>query len=279
TLQVTNAGPSTSYGPLVVTDTLPDGFTIVDAGGTGWDCGIEAQDVTCTLPTDLVIGDAEPIVVTVIPQPEAEGPSTNTVLVTPTTFDPNPDNDEATDDVEVTPAFDLVMTKSLESDALVVGSSATYLLSVTNNGPSAAADLVVTDDLPAELAYQGAVGDGWTCEADGQRVSCALADALAAGDVAELRIEVQVLSGAGTSIENLGSVSAAGVELVSADNADSSGMAPVVAAPVPPTPPAPARGALPTTGSDVGDLVVLGLLFTALGGAILLLNGRRRRLV
>ena len=182
-------------------------------------------------------------------------------------------------DPGATPAFDLVMTKSLESDALVVGSSATYLLSVTNNGPSAAADLVVTDDLPAELAYQGAVGDGWTCEADGQRVSCALADALAAGDVAELRIEVQVLSGAGTSIENLGSVSAAGVELVSADNADSSGMAPVVAAPVPPTPPAPARGALPTTGSDVGDLVVLGLLFTALGGAILLLNGRRRRLV
>ena len=46
---------------------------------------------------------------------------------------------------------------------MVAGGSVTYSLVVANAGPSDAADLSVTDTLPAGVTFVSATGTGWTC--------------------------------------------------------------------------------------------------------------------
>lgn len=53
TLSVTNEGPDTAEGPIVVTDDLPEGLSYVSATGTGWDCEHTDGLVTCTHAGDL----------------------------------------------------------------------------------------------------------------------------------------------------------------------------------------------------------------------------------
>ena len=63
TLNVANLGPSTSRGPITVTDTVPVGTTFVSASGAGWACpadGAAVSTVTCTRAADLLAGQAAP---------------------------------------------------------------------------------------------------------------------------------------------------------------------------------------------------------------------------
>ena len=48
TLTVTNNGPSSTGGPIVVTDAVPAGTSYVSATGTGWTCDEDDDLVTCT---------------------------------------------------------------------------------------------------------------------------------------------------------------------------------------------------------------------------------------
>ncbi|MFE2992544.1 hypothetical protein ACFXKB_42895, partial [Streptomyces sp. NPDC059262] len=52
------AGPTT--GTVTVTDTLPAGVTPTGASGTGWDCGVSGQTVTCTRTDALAAGASYP---------------------------------------------------------------------------------------------------------------------------------------------------------------------------------------------------------------------------
>ena len=52
-ITVTNEGPDTALGPIVVTDDLPSGLDFVSATGTGWDCDEDGGLVTCTHDGDL----------------------------------------------------------------------------------------------------------------------------------------------------------------------------------------------------------------------------------
>ncbi|MCB1029049.1 MAG: DUF11 domain-containing protein [Microthrixaceae bacterium] len=231
TLQLVNNGPSVSRGPITVSDTVPSGFEVTGAAGEGWNCTVEAQDVTCVLADDLALGDATPVTVDVVPQAGAEGTATNTATVAATTGDPDGDNNSSTDSVEVEAAVDLVLTKRLESDSLVEGASATYLLSLTNNGPSSASQVVLTDELPEGLEYREFTGEGWSCDGPGPIVTCALEGELAAGASTELRLVVRVSGAPGKSVENVASAESNGVESNSADNGDTSGVSGIEAVP------------------------------------------------
>jgi uncharacterized repeat protein (TIGR01451 family) len=50
---VRNTGAQTSSGAITVTDTLPNGLTLVSAGGAGWSCSGSGQNVTCVTSTSL----------------------------------------------------------------------------------------------------------------------------------------------------------------------------------------------------------------------------------
>ncbi|MFD9000867.1 hypothetical protein ACFV0T_07830 [Streptomyces sp. NPDC059582] len=63
TIDVSNAataGPTT--GTVTVTDTLPAGVTPTGASGTGWDCSVSGQTVTCTRTDALAAGASYPTI-------------------------------------------------------------------------------------------------------------------------------------------------------------------------------------------------------------------------
>jgi len=95
------------------------------------------------------------------------------------------------------PATDLAITK----DGVLAGSQIIYTLTVTNNGPDDATGVVVTDMLPAEVAFNsddcgGADVPPWTWNIG----------ALANGASAVCNITVDVIGG-GASVSNTASVS------------------------------------------------------------------------
>jgi uncharacterized repeat protein (TIGR01451 family)/fimbrial isopeptide formation D2 family protein len=67
---------------------------------------------------------------------------------------------EATQVTPITPSADLVITKSQPSASVNAGGTITYSVTVTNNGPSAALNVVVTDTLPVGSTFVSASNGG-----------------------------------------------------------------------------------------------------------------------
>lgn len=262
TLLVTNAGPSSSAGPITVADQVPGGLQVLSAAGDGWVCTVTGQDVACTRAEPLGVGTAPAITLTVVPQVGTEGDLVNTAEVTGSTVDPHPENNRDEDPAVVLPLIDLSFTKTLEGQ-LVAGENATWVLTTSNAGPSGATDVVVVDELPAALTYVSGTGDGWTCSAVGQTVTCRFAGTLAAGADAVVRIVTRVSASAGTSVVNAATVTGGGEVAQVTETADATGTV------------RPAPETLPSTGADLVPLVAASLLLV--GGGTLLVGVRRRR--
>ncbi len=84
---------------------------------------------------------------------------------TPTGADP-----ESDEDVTVTTQADLGVIKSDTPDPVAAGGTLTYTIVVTNYGPSDAQNVVITDTLPADVAFVAAPG----CTLTGSDVVCNL---------------------------------------------------------------------------------------------------------
>ncbi len=198
TFTVTNDGPSdadaTADDPLIVRDALPEGLSYVDStSDDGWTCSEDpAGTVICTDEQPLAAGDTETITVTLLvdpaagPTPDGE-PIRNAAEVCPDgclTPDPDPDNNTSTDEIVVVDLADVTIEKETTGDDPVrAGESTDFTLTVTNDGPSVADDVSVTDTAPAGLVPESASGDGWTClRPVGQQVTCTLDDPLPPGE-------------------------------------------------------------------------------------------------
>jgi uncharacterized repeat protein (TIGR01451 family) len=85
------------------------------------------------------------------------------------------------------------------SGNLIVGSTASYDLTIGNLGPASisAVNVRVTNTLPAGLTYASRTGTGWTCSAVGQVVTCTYSGAalLSGGTLPVLTLTVNVVSG------------------------------------------------------------------------------------
>ncbi|MEO8264284.1 MAG: hypothetical protein ABI706_02115 [Ilumatobacteraceae bacterium] len=169
TIIATNAGPSAVTGATVV-DTLPAALT-----SPAWTC-TAAGGGTCTAsgtgsisdPVNLPVGATVTYTVTGTAAAAATGTITNTASVTapPGVTDPVPGNNTATDSDPLTPQVDLSITKTDGRTIANPLDTLTYTIAVRNAGPSAVADAVVTDTVPASLT-----GVTWTC-ADGLGGHC-----------------------------------------------------------------------------------------------------------
>ena len=171
TITVTNLGPSLATN-VTVTDTLPAGVSNVSATGTGWSCSSSTSSVTCTRGS-LGVGSA-PNISILLTVPAEGGSITNTAAVAATQNDPDSSNNTATASTMVNASADLSITKTDSPDPVTAGGTLTYTITVTNNGPSTAANLTVTDYLPPGVTYMSAGGTGWTCGYDliNHKVTC-----------------------------------------------------------------------------------------------------------
>ncbi len=155
-----------SAANVTVTDTLPDDVTFVSASPSSGGCSTAPaagsttapgnNTLTCNLGT---INNGAQRTVTVVVRPNFVTRGTtlsNTATVTTSTIETDPGNNTgvATTTVE-NPVLDLLINKDDASDPITVGDNEVYTIRIDNLGPSAAENLVVTDNLPAAgLSYQ-----------------------------------------------------------------------------------------------------------------------------
>ena len=166
TIGVRNLGPSNATG-VRLTDPLPADTTFLPSPG----CTEAAGTVTC-LVGDLAVGASESFVINVALAPGA-GFVTNTVTVSGTTPDPNPDNDQATADFTSGESADMQITKTADPTLINQGQDSVFTLVVRNNGPSVAENVTVTDPLPAGLEY---VSNDSGCSESMGNLTCSLGD-------------------------------------------------------------------------------------------------------
>ncbi|MEX1038231.1 MAG: hypothetical protein WDZ96_05200 [Acidimicrobiia bacterium] len=198
---VANNGPELAEN-VVVTDTLPATLTFVSSSPAVGSCGHAAGVVTCELG-DLAVGDS--VLITIVVETEAVGEITvfsplNVVEVSSDTEESNLENnvaDEETNIIEVLSLgfTDLEVTKVDLVDPVVVDSDnptalITYEVTVANNGPELAENVVVTDTLPATLTFVSSSPAVGSCGHAAGVVTCELGD-LAVGDSVLITIVVE----------------------------------------------------------------------------------------
>jgi uncharacterized repeat protein (TIGR01451 family) len=104
--------------------------------------------------------------------------------------------------VGITCSADLAVVKAPSASPAHPGQQLGYTLTVTNNGPSDARDVVVTDSLPAQLTF---VSGDPRCNAVGQTVTCSVAS-LAPGATQAFALVTNVAASATGELENTAQV-------------------------------------------------------------------------
>ncbi len=133
----------------------------------------------------------------------------------------------ALSDLGALPNFaDLQITKTATSGFQYDQNSsktATYSLSVKNNGPqSASGPITVTDTIPTGLTYVSASGSGWSCSIAGSVVTCTNAGPVANGvTMPAVTLTVTVGSSAVPSVTNSASVSSTTFDQTASNNSNS----------------------------------------------------------
>jgi uncharacterized repeat protein (TIGR01451 family) len=207
TLQVKNNGPSNAVN-VVVTDPLPPQVTF-DSSAAG--CTAVDRVVTCPAIAAMNVGDSASFDIVVRLDPAYTGNGTdilNSASVTSDTEDPALQNNaNPAGAPPIGPAgADLTLVKSVSSDVVAPGQHLTYTLLVSNQGPSVATDIVVTDPLPAALTF---VSSAEGCTAAGQLVTCPTIPTLAPGESVTFTLVAQLdpsYSGDGTDLDNRATV-------------------------------------------------------------------------
>ena len=174
TLTVHNAGPNDAVD-LEITDALPPEVTYQSfeaPAGSGWSCTHDGTNpggtVTCTRAGAVSPGaDAPALTLVTRVTGSRTGTMTNQASVRSATADPFPDNDGSTEDTTVIEGTDLSIGKSVNPASPIAGDGAVFTLTPRNLGPFDAADVTVTDTLPAGVSFQSAGGPGWSCVHDG----------------------------------------------------------------------------------------------------------------
>jgi uncharacterized repeat protein (TIGR01451 family) len=156
TLAVGNGGPG-SAANVVVTDNLPAGLTLLSA--TVQPAGALALSVTpsgvSATTNSFAAGAAATLTLVVRAEVSAVGTTvTNVASIASSTTDTNPANNTSSVATRIIGA-DMSMVKTGPA-SLAAGGTAVYVLTVINAGPSAAANVTVTDALPAGLTLLSA---------------------------------------------------------------------------------------------------------------------------
>jgi uncharacterized repeat protein (TIGR01451 family) len=204
TVLVTNDGPSTAR--LVnLTDThVSDGaFTIGTPTTEAGSCVVAGDEVTCGLGSidpgeavqvDVPVSSDDDVDVNDVARVVSGSPPNGTP-------DPNTTNNEASAGLAFDAQADLSITKQGPATA-VAGTQFDYTLSVDNDGPSTAQDVVVTDELPDGVDYVSAVASVGSFTASNGTVTWNLGNVAPADPVRTLTITVEVKPDAVGQLDN-----------------------------------------------------------------------------
>lgn len=220
---------TTGANAYTVVDTMPAGLTLVSAAGTGWNCAAStAAQMSCSSSATMAAGAGNPnaITLTVLPGAAAAPSVSNTATVSGG-GEPASNNGNNSSTVSTTVCAvscpDLRVNKTTATSPFVVGTAASYTLSVSNIGglTTGGSNYVISDTLPAGLTLTTAIGGagwtvgaGWICTvgaAGGSQVTCNSSTAIASGGTSSTIVfPVTVANNAAPSVANTASVSGGG---------------------------------------------------------------------
>jgi len=118
---------------------------------------------------------------------------------------------------------DLALEKTVVTKTTGDDHSATWTLTVTNNGPGTAnGPITITDKLPATLKYVSfSSDDDIVCDYASNTVTCTLADDMAEGDAVTVDVITQIMGPNGTVVTNDAAVASENSETTTSNNIDS----------------------------------------------------------
>ena len=166
TIRAANAGTDAAAN-VVVSDALPAGVTFVSATGGGT---LTGSTVNWNVG-NLAAGASQTYTVTVrVDNATQAGSLANTASITSSTSDPDTTNNTNTENTQVLARADLSVIKSDNAASVTAGQDAdptiyagstfTYTIRAANAGTDAAANVVVSDALPAGVTFVSATGGG-----------------------------------------------------------------------------------------------------------------------
>ena len=202
-LLVSNTGSTSTTGSITVSDPLPSGITTTaPPSGSGWDCSAStATMISCTTSAVLLPGANAPVInVPVTIAPGTASPAVNTATVSGggDATCPGASHCQSTIATPVN-APQIDVTKTLVG-SFVVGQSANYVITATNNGQADTLAGTITDPIPAGLTI-GTPPPG--CSAVGQNLTCALPAGIVPGGSVSYTIPVTPQpSTSGTNVSN-----------------------------------------------------------------------------
>lgn len=196
TITVNNLGPSEATN-VTLFDTLsalpPPAVNYISATPSQGSCSHTGGIVTCPL-LNLGQGSSASVIVKVqVPSSRLEGQTliNNPASVTATEPDANTGNNQDSEPTGVIVRTDLAISKTTSSASVALGNLITYTLRVTNNGPSDATGVTVTDSLPGGAGGVNLVSVSSTLGSciGTTTISCSLGD-MVSGSVATITLVV-----------------------------------------------------------------------------------------
>lgn len=182
TLAPRNLGPMTATD-VVVNDSMPAGFAILNATGTGWTCVINGQNISCTRPSYAVGATIDIVITATAPNVIAQTDATNITNITSATPDGDTTNNNGSVNVSIVPdGVDLFLTKGKSPNPVAQGSNMISTIRVRNLGPRAAlaGEVKVVETLKTGETWVGGAGTNWSCAPKiGNDITCTLNAALA----------------------------------------------------------------------------------------------------
>jgi uncharacterized repeat protein (TIGR01451 family) len=239
TITLVNNGPNNAAN-VSLTDALPANTTFVSlANASGLNCTTPSVGtngtVTCTHPNFPPPGNGTMTIIVAVAPNAPLGTLNNTANITTTSTDPNNANNTSMAGTTITPGDTaLTITKTPSPGPYGTGASLTYTIAVSNAGPSSAANVTVTDILPAGTTFGSATPTQGSCSGT-TTVTCNLGTLASAGS-ASISLTVTLPSTPGPVV-NTASVTTTNPESNTLDNSSTSTIAVVPSANIPATSP------------------------------------------
>jgi uncharacterized repeat protein (TIGR01451 family) len=220
TITASNAGPSIAAN-VVVKDTLPGQISVVSVTPSSGSCtagipGNPAQPLTCTLGS---LANGASATVSIVVNVNSNTPNgtilTNNATISSGANDPNNNNNSSTAFTNVLAQADLAIVKTSDKTTYKPSSIVTYTISVTNNGPSDALAVIVTDNLPPfkQATYQSDTGG---CTLSATNLTCNMGG-MPVGTTKSFNVYELVNGNQGT-VTNKASVSSSTTDPANANN-------------------------------------------------------------